>query len=895
MVLIPSPSPQTLLKMAELGLPLDDSRFDKETGMEMALYQSEIALLEQNGITYEIVINDLQKHWQEICRNNLQNIPPPTDDQPVHMKYGSQGGFYSYAEMVADLDSMRLLYPNLCTEKVSLGECWEGHQLWMTKISDNPEIYEGEPEAFFDAAHHAREPGGMAAIMYVMWYLLENYGTDPEVTYVVDNRELYFVPLANPDGYYHNQQISPGGGGMWRKNRRNNGGSYGVDLNRNYPYQWGYDNYGSSPTPSSSTYRGPSAGSEPETQGLMNFVNQHEIKTAMTIHSNSGVYITAYGYANVPPQPYDIHMEYLAEAAKDNGYGTGYCYPVMYASNGRTQDWQLHQHGIINIEPEIGSSSFWPGIGEIMPDCEEQFNCMFNLFWCAGGKVIFSSLEVEDGFLNPGESDNLIVTVFNQGMGTSEAVDFELTTIDPYVTLINGASSAGQLSPRASANNSASPFVLEVDQSCPLGHIVEFTVTIDQAGFTRTAHTSLRVGEADIFFADNAESGMGNWTVSSGWGLCNVNPHNGNYSFNESPTGNYSNNTTRIMTLTQPLNLSNANSAWMDFYARWDIESNYDFCQIEASTDGINWTPLAGNYTQPGSGIGVQQSGQPGYEGSQAIWVNEQIDLNQYIGQSFFKFRFELKSDGGVVGDGFFVDDFQILGFTGVVTPPDVDITLTPVGAPITIPAGGGTLEFNVEITNNENAVVNIDVWTMATLPNGSQYGPLINVSNYNIPAGAVVNRDRFQIVPANAPAGDYTYDGYVGSYPNAPWSEDSFPFTKSAAENGGTIFSGWENWGESFEGGVDEFAPLSYNVMNVYPNPFNPETNLSFNLAESGNISLIIYNVSGNVVTTLTEGWYSSGAHELTFDASNLTSGVYFAKLTAGDFQQTQKLLLIK
>jgi murein tripeptide amidase MpaA len=95
--------------------------------------------------------------------------------------------------------------------------------------------------------------------MYYMWYLLENYGTDPEATYLVDNREMYFVPCFNPDGYEYNRQTDPNGGGMWRKNRRNNGGSYGVDLNRNFGYMWGYDDLGSSPIPSSETYRGPSA------------------------------------------------------------------------------------------------------------------------------------------------------------------------------------------------------------------------------------------------------------------------------------------------------------------------------------------------------------------------------------------------------------------------------------------------------------------------------------------------------------------------------------------------------------------------------------------------------------------------------------------------------------
>jgi murein tripeptide amidase MpaA len=71
-----------------------------------------------------------------------------------------------------------------------------------------------------------------------MWYLLENYGTNDEVTYLVNNHQLYFVPCINPDGYVYNQTTNPNGGGMWRKNRRNNGGGvYGVDLNQNKLFQ----------------------------------------------------------------------------------------------------------------------------------------------------------------------------------------------------------------------------------------------------------------------------------------------------------------------------------------------------------------------------------------------------------------------------------------------------------------------------------------------------------------------------------------------------------------------------------------------------------------------------------------------------------------------------------
>ena len=173
---------------------------------------------------------------------------------------------------------MKIQYPNLISTKISIGNSIENRPIYTVKISDNPEIDENEPEILYTALHHAREPQSMMQMIYFMYYLLENYNTDPSVQYLVNNRELYFIPVVNPDGYEYNRTTNPSGGGMWRKNRRNNGGSYGVDLNRNYgPYTyWNAPNGGSSTTPSSDTYRGTAPFSEPETNSIKNFLASRE-------------------------------------------------------------------------------------------------------------------------------------------------------------------------------------------------------------------------------------------------------------------------------------------------------------------------------------------------------------------------------------------------------------------------------------------------------------------------------------------------------------------------------------------------------------------------------------------------------------------------------------------
>ena len=143
-------------------------------------------------------------------------------------------------------------------------------------------VDDGEEKVLYTAIHHAREPMSMSQTIFFMWYLLENYGTDPEVTYLVDNTQMFFVPCINPDGYIHNEVQDPNGGGMHRKNKNPSVGSTnpGVDLNRNYSYGW--NTTGVSPNENNDTYPGTSAFSEPETQAIQWLVEYHNIRSALS-------------------------------------------------------------------------------------------------------------------------------------------------------------------------------------------------------------------------------------------------------------------------------------------------------------------------------------------------------------------------------------------------------------------------------------------------------------------------------------------------------------------------------------------------------------------------------------------------------------------------------------
>ncbi|RJP80831.1 MAG: T9SS C-terminal target domain-containing protein [Candidatus Zixiibacteriota bacterium] len=233
---------------------------------------------------------------------------------------------------------------------------------------------------------------------------------------------------------------------------------------------------------------------------------------------------------------------------------------------------------------------------------------------------------------------------------------------------------------------------------------------------------------------------------------------------------------------------------------------------------------------------------------------------------------------------------------TAAVIPPEVEIVLAAVGTP-QVPPGGGSFDFNATLINNGATPANIDAWIMVQLPNQAWYGPALGPLALELPGGSSITRLRTQNVPATAPAGDYWYVGRVGVYPGVVYDSSGFTFTKTVSGDGG--LGAGENWactGEPFPGQGSQ-TPLipSGLALSASPNPFNPTTAVSYELPAASRVSLRIYDTAGREVATLVNGWRDAGAHQASFDASGLPSGIYFAKLEAGGTAQTLKLILLK
>ena len=167
-------------------------------------------------------------------------------------------------------------YPEI-TKLQNIGKTHENRTIYAIKISDNPQLEEAEePDILIIGCHHSRELISVEVPFYFANYLVENYGRKADVTDLVDNREIWIIPMLNPDGHVYVEE----GHTNWRKNRspidEDDDGTidaYAVDLNRNYGYKWGVDEH-TSDYPESEFYHGKEPFSEKETQAIRDLLHE---------------------------------------------------------------------------------------------------------------------------------------------------------------------------------------------------------------------------------------------------------------------------------------------------------------------------------------------------------------------------------------------------------------------------------------------------------------------------------------------------------------------------------------------------------------------------------------------------------------------------------------------
>ncbi len=268
---------------------------------------------------------------------------------------GLNGAFHSSYELETELRRLAASHPQIARLH-EIGTSLEGRTIFALKISDQPGLDEAKPAVLFLGCHHAREWISVEVPLLLARHLIDNYASDPQVRSLVDRGEIWIVPLVNPDGLEYSIHFYR----YWRKNRRANAdGSFGVDLNRNYGYQWGYDNIGSSSTPSSGIYRGTGPFSEPETEAVRRLFLGRDFRAVISFHSYSQYILYPWGYINQPSSK-EAELSALAQtmstliaAVRGTVYAPGRASAALYVTNGDTTDWTFGVSGAPSFTIEL--------------------------------------------------------------------------------------------------------------------------------------------------------------------------------------------------------------------------------------------------------------------------------------------------------------------------------------------------------------------------------------------------------------------------------------------------------------------------------------------------------------------------------------------------------------
>ena len=350
---------------------LEEVKYFKTHNYDVASYKPGVYLdLVVDKSTYQNLIS--QGYTLKITQTENQ-IKNNLSEKPID-------GYRSYNDMLAELQQIESLHPDIC-KLYDIGDSWgkiyynEGnsnyedfqHDIWALKISDNVEIEEDEPNILYDGEHHAREPISMEMVMKIIYHIVNNYGSDTQITNDVNNKQIWFVPLINPNGH---KLVWDQTNYWWRKNIRDNnqnGTIYsgnttdnqdGVDPNRNYGFEWG--DVGTTDEWTGETYHGPNAFSEPNIQAMRDLVCAHNFVAAISYHSYSELVLFPLGYQNNTIAPDHDALEDLAVQmantipSLDGGHYTPQESWQLYPCMGTSDDYYYGSRGIFAFTIELG-------------------------------------------------------------------------------------------------------------------------------------------------------------------------------------------------------------------------------------------------------------------------------------------------------------------------------------------------------------------------------------------------------------------------------------------------------------------------------------------------------------------------------------------------------------
>lgn len=423
-------TPRTRAEL-ELVLAHTDDVWSHEVGLfpiDVRVTAAQRAALEAAGVPAQVMIADLGSLIAAQRGAFAPRGAPPFGD------------YADFNGIVAHLNSLAAARPDLATV-VSLGNSVQSRPIWMIHVH-GPAAPSNRPAVLYHGCQHAREWVTPTMPLYLADRFINDYDSDPAIRALLDQVSFYLIPVVNPDGYVYSWTTNR----MWRKNRRDNGnGTFGVDLNRNWGYQWGGE--GSSASTSSETYRGPAPFSEPETQAMRNYMQAHpEIVAHIDYHSYSQLILTPWAYTNVLPpdaalfQEVGAAMQSLINGVFGTRYAYGPTYDTIYPAAGAASDWTYGDQGVNGVSFElrdVGQFGFLLPADQILPTCQENYPAAVYLANRSSAPVVIDFTGGDPFQFTPLQCNTLSVNI-RPGLGAvnaaTAAIHYRFTSNGPFTT-----------------------------------------------------------------------------------------------------------------------------------------------------------------------------------------------------------------------------------------------------------------------------------------------------------------------------------------------------------------------------------------------------------------------------------------------------------------------------
>ncbi|RJQ69178.1 zinc carboxypeptidase [Pseudonocardiaceae bacterium YIM PH 21723] len=293
-----------------------------------------------HGQVMTVGVTPREANLLKVAGYRLTLVPPPSREELANK-------YHSYTETQQAVKDAVTKYPAIA-QASSVGQSYEKRDIPILRLTGAGTG--DKPEVLFNCNQHAREHLTAEMCLHIIDRYTSGYGSDAEITKMVDSRIIWIIPMVNPDGIEYDN--AGGGQRGWRKNRQ----GPGTDLNRNWGFKWGCCG-GSSGSTSSETYRGTAAFSAPETQVLRDFVNsrvvggKQRITAHIDFHTYSELVLWPMGYTTADTTP-----EVNADQAKTfqtlgrNMAATNRYTPEqssdLYITDGSIIDWMWATHKI---------------------------------------------------------------------------------------------------------------------------------------------------------------------------------------------------------------------------------------------------------------------------------------------------------------------------------------------------------------------------------------------------------------------------------------------------------------------------------------------------------------------------------------------------------------------